>query len=803
MARSTFEPIWEIVASVALLMCVATLAPAADQSSLAAEEAASLTPRDDADSRKPERYVLLLYSEARLTPSVVDADQALRSTLKRLSSAPVHFYTEFLDLNSYRGTSFQDELHDLLRLKYWERRIDLIVGQGQLTVPFALKFRAELFPSVPIVFVGVECSTFADSSVHAVVTGTWRRRAWGETLDLARRLHPRTRRAVVIVGSSRGEQLWLDDARQQLAGYAGSIDISYLIDRSFEDVVRAVAAVPNDTVVLAGPFLRDGTGRDVETPDLIDRMVAVTHVPIYALTEGAIGKGVVGGYVVSFEAHGRTAAELSARVLAGERPPPTAEGTTVAKFDERQIKRWGIERRLLPAASVVLFHEPSVWERYGGYIIGVAGLLLVQSAFIATLLVQRAQRRRAQRSLAERLRFETLLSDLSRALASCSDAAIDREVESGLRRIVEDLGTDRASLWELDDRAGEARLTHSWTRPGIPPGHEVSQEKQFPWIFSQIRQGRVVRLPLPENLTDETLTDRQGLAQDPARSTAIAPLVEGGTVVGGLSVGTVLEERHWPDELVPRLRLLADIFANALARQRAARAARESEKDIRILAGRLITAQEEERRRIARDLHDGVNQDLAALSIALAAIEDGLPEGTPIGRRQEFARLQARAVELAEAIRHLSHELHPGVLQYAGLTSALRSHCREFEREHGLPVTYRADDDLGAVPPDIALCLYRVTQEALKNAARHAKAGQVWVSLARGQADLVLTIRDDGGGFDLEEVWARGGLGLISLDERVRLVGGRLAIDTKPRRGTEIHVVVPLPASGVWTSRAD
>ena len=150
---------------------------------------------------------------------------------------------------------------------------------------------------------------------------------------------------------------------------------------------------------------------------------------------------------------------------------------------------------------------------------------------------------------------------------------------------------------------------------------------------------------------------------------------------------------------MPRLRLLADIFANALARQRAERAAHESAKDIRDLAGRLMTAQEEERRRIARELHDGVNQDLAALSIALSALEDGLPEGTPADRRQEVARLQARTVELAEAIRHLSHELHPGILQYAGLAAALRSHCREFEREHGLAVTYQADDDLGNVPP--------------------------------------------------------------------------------------------------------
>ena len=359
-----------------------------------------------------------------------------------------------------------------------------------------------------------------------------------------------------------------------------------------------------------------------------------------------------------------------------------------------------------------------------------------------------------------------------------------------MRGIVEDLGTDRAILWSMDDQIGEARVTHAWARAGVPPMVAVIREDQFPWIFPRIRQGQVLRLPPAD--PDEAPIDRQGLAQMSTRSKAVAPLVEGGVVVGGLSVGSVFEERHWPDELVPRLRLLADVFANALARQHAERAAHESARDIRDLAGRLLTAEEDERRRIARELHDGVNQDLASLSISLSALEDGLPEGTSDDKRQEVTRLHARAVELAEAIRHLSHELHPGILQYTGLAAALRSHCREFDQSHEVTVTYQSDDHLGHVPSDVALCLYRVTQEALKNAAMHAKAGQVWVTVAREGTDLVLTIRDDGSGFDLAEAKGRG-LGLISLEERVRHVGGRLAIDTEPQQGTKIRVVVPAP----------
>jgi hypothetical protein len=197
---------------------------------------------------------------------------------------------------------------------------------------------------------------------------------------------------------------------------------------------------------------------------------------------------------------------------------------------------------------VVLFHEQSLWERYRSYIIGAAGLVVLQSLLIGLLLVQRAQRRRAQRSLADRLRFETLLSNLSTTLSSCPTQEIDREIETGLRRIVEDLGTDRAILWSLDDRAGEARVTHAWARPGIPPIVAVIKKEQFPWLRARIREGQVLHLPSPVD-PDEAPVDRHSLAQMGTRfDCPVAPLSRAGGR-GGLSVGTVLEERRWADEL--------------------------------------------------------------------------------------------------------------------------------------------------------------------------------------------------------------------------------------------------------------
>jgi two-component system sensor histidine kinase UhpB len=244
---------------------------------------------------------------------------------------------------------------------------------------------------------------------------------------------------------------------------------------------------------------------------------------------------------------------------------------------------------------------------------------------------------------------------------------------------------------------------------------------------------------------------------------------------------------------------LAEMLRTALERKRANEMLRENEAALRAsydriqdLAGRLITAQEAERSRIAGELHDDVNQQLAGLSIALSNVKREVQNGKNGTVQEEITRLQERTIDLADVIRNLSHELHPGVLQHAGLVAALRGHCAEFGRQHEIEVTLSADAGLDVIPNDVALCLYRVAQEALRNIAEHAAAHKAQISLRSNGEGLELVIADDGQGFDLAEARSLGGLGLISLDERVRLVGGSLAINTELKRGTEMRVRVPL-----------
>jgi signal transduction histidine kinase len=161
---------------------------------------------------------------------------------------------------------------------------------------------------------------------------------------------------------------------------------------------------------------------------------------------------------------------------------------------------------------------------------------------------------------------------------------------------------------------------------------------------------------------------------------------------------------------------------------------------------------------------------------------------------ESLAPMQRNTVGLADEIRHLSHDLHPSMLQHAGLVAALRASCAEFEKLQGTAVTYRADPGIETVDADTAVCLYRIAQEALRNVAKHSGARQVEVTLTGDAGGLQLTIADDGLGFDLAATrTVAGGLGLVSIDERARMLRGGVNIDSELRGGTRVRVLIPPP----------
>jgi signal transduction histidine kinase len=218
-------------------------------------------------------------------------------------------------------------------------------------------------------------------------------------------------------------------------------------------------------------------------------------------------------------------------------------------------------------------------------------------------------------------------------------------------------------------------------------------------------------------------------------------------------------------------------------------ALRKSYERIRELAGQLIFTRETERSRIARELHDNVGQQMALLSIDIDLLEREASAGN--GAAGRVRALAERAEGITSDVRSLSHQLHPSRLETLGLVPALQGFCREISDLHGLEVQFRHHDVPRDTTPDVALSLFRIAQEALQNVAKHSGATRAIVDLSVVDATLRLEIADQGCGFAASEV-ATHGLGLLSMRERVHLVGGQLAIETAPGIGTKITVRLSL-----------
>jgi signal transduction histidine kinase len=217
----------------------------------------------------------------------------------------------------------------------------------------------------------------------------------------------------------------------------------------------------------------------------------------------------------------------------------------------------------------------------------------------------------------------------------------------------------------------------------------------------------------------------------------------------------------------------------------------EKQKELESLAGKLIEAQEAERKRIARELHDDFNQRLAALSVELESMERA-PIALPELIARQLAAIRVQTGMLSDDLHDLAYRLHPSLLEHVGLEVAARDHVSEFAKRTGLSVRFAGREVPKTLSPEVATNLFRVLQESLQNVSKHAQATDVTVRLSGSSKGVGLSVRDNGQGFDLEDKNAGAkGLGLVSMQERTRGLGGFLRIHSLPRSGTKICAWIP------------
>jgi PAS domain S-box-containing protein len=702
-------------------------------------------------AQEAQTSVLSFSTTRRDAPAAVIMDRTFERILAREVVGHLDYYAEHIDLTRFGEPAYRTAVRDFLKAKYAGRRFDVIIANGNAALEFVGQYHDELFRGAPVVF-----ASGAGVNVPPGATGLISELNFEATVDIATRIHPDLRRVVVISGASSWDKYYERAARLQFQKFEGRLAFDYLSGLSMPELLRQVATLPRHSIIYFLSAVEDRAGTRFAALDALDMVAEVANAPIYTWHTVGIDHGVVGGHMLSQEVMAARTAELALRVLRGERNIPVASfDPNVNVFDWRQLQRWGIDESRLPPGSTIEFRQPTVWERFRVYIIAGASLVLLQAALIAALLLQQSRRRRTEDMLRE--------SQQRYALATAAggtgvwdwtldgdEVYIDHQVKS--------------SLGYKDDEI--RNHLPDWLRLGHPDDRPAMMER----LRAAVEEG-----------SEAFETEHRMVHKD-------------GSLRWFLARGSVMRDADGKPyrmvgtdtDITERKRAHGEMEENAAA-------LRASELEIRNLAGRLIVAQEAERTRIARELHDDVSQQLAGLCISLSSVRQRL--GSPDGRddvQEAVGSLQRRAIALAESVRQLSHDLHPSVLQHAGLVAALRAHCSEFEQHHKVGVSFLADSAALSLGAASELCLYRVAQEALRNTARHARARHAEVRLTRTAAAVELTVADDGQGFDISHAGRQGaGLGLRSIHERVRQAGGTVSIVAELRRGTTVQVRIP------------
>ena len=425
------------------------------------------------------RRVVLLYDQRTDLPGIAALDARLVQTLSTGLPGGIEIYREAMDLSRFQSERYPLLLRDFLRAKYAGKKIDVVIAALGPALDFMLAYGSEVFPGAPIVFCGIDRREFGARRLPANVTGVLLKREFAPTLEIALRLHPGTRHVLLVAGSSEFDRRLVDQARGEFEAARPAVPVEYLIGLPMSDLVDTLAHLPPRSIVLYSTMLADGTGRPFVPHEAAEQISRTANAPVYGFLDQFLGRGIVGGHLYSIDAHGEEAARLALRVLAGTpasaipliEPPASRD-----LFDWRQLRRWGIDERRLPAGAVVRYRRLSPWERYRTTILLTIGVLLLESGLIVALLLERRARRRTQTALQEsearaaEQRSElthlgrvavvgelsaTLAHEMKQPLAAILANAraarhlleVDQVDTAGLREILEDIAAD-------DRRAG-------------------------------------------------------------------------------------------------------------------------------------------------------------------------------------------------------------------------------------------------------------------------------------------------------------------------------------------------------------
>jgi PAS domain S-box-containing protein len=525
--------------------------------------------------------VLILDPFGRNIAPFTTAVSSFRTTLAQELREPLDIYELPLELARFSGPEGETPLVTFLEGRLKEQPVDLVVSVGTAGMQFAARHRDQLFANTPVLVLASELRIMSPELLKTNATAVTQRVSLRGMVEDVLQLQPQTTNIVVVFGASTLERFWTEQCQREFQVFTNRVGFTWVNDLTLDQILKHCATLPPNSFILHALFIVDAAGVPCERNEALRRLHEVANAPVFGFYTSELGLGSIGGRLFQDTEVGAQAALTAVRILRGERPehiPVQIMEATLPTYDWRELRRWGISEARLPAGSIIQFRQPTFWDRYRWLVIGTSLFCLIQAALIVGLWVNRARRKQGEMEA-------TLLADISSKFVNLPPTEVDREIEAALRRVCESLDLDLATLWQWSDAApGVLMFTHAYRAQETPPTAEPSGQQQFPWVIGQLRAGRTVAIPSVEELPAEAAVDQANGRLGGIKAALAIPLSVGGEPpVGALGLNSTRAERNWPDTQVKRLEVVAQVFANALARKRADHALRESEQRFRLL----------------------------------------------------------------------------------------------------------------------------------------------------------------------------------------------------------------------------
>jgi PAS domain S-box-containing protein len=695
----------------------------------------------------PKKNVLVLHGLWRIRTWEIPFNASLHNEFladKAVTAGITHVY---LGLEDYPDSVYPRKLIEQLRDRVETHPVDLVISILPGADRFLFSYGEELFPGVPKVFAfpGTREIQKLRKLKNAVIIPSAVEKAMPTNVERIYSLLPDTRHLVVVSGDSSLDHNYLKMAKRAIASSKRVTKVSYLVGVPLEELSERVSSLATDTAIFFTTYTEDINGKKEAALDVAFRLAESANAPVFSFHQVLLGTGIIGGHLTTSESYAKTTVAAALRLLKGE--PPAAISSKkqipIDVYDWRALKRWNISEDRLPPGSQVQYKTLTFWETNGRYIIIGITVICLEAILIFALLSSLLRGKRVKATLQENeTRYRTLQENVPVGVYRTSN---DGKILSVNPAVLKMLGFD----------AGEDMSSF-----------QVSDFYKNPEIRSDI----LSHLKAEGEVTDFEAEFRRK---------------DGSLFWGSLSAKRVTDADGNP-------MFIDGVVQDTSDRKQAELKLFDYQQRLKALASQLTIAEEQERRRIAADLHDYVSQSLALTRLQLAAISKS---GDDAGLKKQLDQISLGLLQMSSDIHQLVFELSSPTLRELGLGAAIAEWLEEKITKVSAIEVELIDQLHDGLDEFMSLILFRNVRELLTNTVKHAQANKLVVCLEEAGGAIKITIKDNGIGFNPEHALRKtncdGGFGLFSVEERMADLDGSLTINSRSHQGATIIMTAP------------